>query len=317
MQDADRSSPTKPTTVPTWRSIVDQAWLLMILPGLFWAGNAIVGRAVAGYVPPVALAFWRWTVGAAIVLPFAWRYLRRDLCLMLRAWPIMLALSGFGVAVFNTFLYIAAQTTSALNIVMLQSIMPMLIVAATFLLFRETVSFRQSIGIVVSLLGALTLITHGEPSVLVHLGFNTGDLWMLVAVVSYAVYTALLRRRPRVHGLSFLVATFAAGALLLLPFYLTETLSGHPMPISMTSALAVGYVAVFASILAYLSFNRAVELIGPNTAGLSAHLVPVFGTVLAVLLLGETPRAYHGVGIALIAIGILLASFKGRLWGQQ
>jgi drug/metabolite transporter (DMT)-like permease len=273
----------------------------------------VLGRAVAGEVPPVALAFWRWTAAAALVLPFAWRHLRRDLRPLLRAWPVVLALSALGVGAFNTCLYIAAQTTSALNIVLLQSAMPVLVVAATFLLFRETVSVRQASGVVVSLAGALTLVARGDPSVLAHLAFNTGDLWMLAAIASYAVYTALLRRRPAVHGLSFAAATFAAGAAMLLPLYGAESLGGRPLPLTATSVLAIGYVAVFASVLAYLSFNRIVALLGPNTAGLAVHLVPVFGTVLAVLLLGEAPRPHHAVGMALIAAGIWFAARKGAV----
>src|SRR5215213_7228413 len=161
-------------TPPGRRGIADQAWLLMTLPGLFWAGNAVLGRAVAGEVPPVALAFWRWAVAAALVLPFAWCHLRRDLRPMLRAWPVMLALSALGVGSFNTCLYIAAQTTSALNIVLLQSAMPVLVVAATFLLFRETPSARQALGIPVSLAGALVLVARGGPFALAQLAFDTG-----------------------------------------------------------------------------------------------------------------------------------------------
>jgi drug/metabolite transporter (DMT)-like permease len=297
---------------PPRHGLLDQPWLLMALPGLFWAGNAIVGRAVAGEVPPIALAFWRWVVGAALVLPFAWPHLRRDLPAMLRAWPVMLALSVLGVGVFNTLLYLAAQTTTALNIVMLQSAMPVLIVAASFLLFRERLAARQALGVAVSLVGALTLVAHGDPAALGRLAFNRGDLWMMGAIVSYAVYTALLRRRPAVHGLSFVAATFVVGALALLPLYAAETLWGRPLRLTGTAALAIGYVAVFPSVLAYLSYNRAVALVGANTAGLAAHLVPVFGTVLAVLLLGEVPQPYHAVGIALIAAGIWLATRRAR-----
>jgi drug/metabolite transporter (DMT)-like permease len=292
------------------RNLADRAWLLMMLPALFWAGNAVVGRAVAGEVPPIALAFWRWAVGTVLLLPLAWRHLGRDVPAMARAWPILLVLSALGISVYNTFLYIAAQTTTALNIVMLQSIMPVLIVGFTFLFFREKITARQALGVVVSIAGALTLVTHGVPSVLTQFAFNRGDLWMLAAVVSYAMYTALLRRRPAVHGLSLAVATFAIGAFLLLPFYVAETISGRPLPLNSASVLAIGYVSVFASILSYLSYNRAVALVGPNTAGLTIYLVPVFGTVLAIFLLGEVPRLYHGVGIALIAIGIVLATRK-------
>lgn len=287
--------------------------LLMLLPGLFWAGNAIVARSTVGVVPPVGLAFWRWTVGAVLVLPFVWPHLRRDASALRQHWLIMLVLSALGISVFNTLLYTAAQTTTAINLVMLQSALPVMVVAATFILFRETVTPRQAAGITVSLAGALTLIAHGNPEVLTSLDFNRGDLWMLAAVVCYSIYTALLRHRPPVHGLSFLFATFAIGALLLLPFYVWETASGHPLPLTLHSAAAIGYVTLFASIFAYLAFNRTIELLGPNTGALSVHLVPVFGTILAAVLLGEAPRLYHAVGIGLIAIGIWFATRKPAL----
>ena len=293
------------------RGPFDRPWLLMMATALFWAGNAILGRAVAGQVPPIGLAFWRWVVGAAIILPFAWPHLRHDIRPMLRAWRPMLAFSVFGIAVFNTTLYVAAQSTTALNIVMLQSTMPVLIVAASFLLFRERVSGRQALGIAVSLTGAVTLVSRGDPWVLARLDLNRGDVWMLAGIVSYAVYTALLRRRPPVHGLSFVAATFLAGAAMLLPFYLAETLSGRPLPPTPVAAGAILYVALFASVLAYLCYNRAVALLGANVAGLAVHLVPVFGTVLAVLLLGEVPRAFHAAGILLIGGGIWLAQRRG------
>lgn len=292
------------------RGLADQPLLLMLLPGLFWAGNSIVARSIAGEVPPIGLAFWRWTIAAILILPLAWSYLRRDAAVMLQHWPVMLLLTALGISVFNTFLYFGAQTTTAINLVMLQTVMPVLVVIGTFLIFHDTVSARQGAGIIASLAGALTLISHGDPAILANLDFKTGDLWMLAAVLSYAVYTVLLRLRPAVNGFSFAFASFALGATLLLPFYVVETLQGQPMPVTSRTALAVGYVSVFASILAYVAFNRIVELVGANTAGLAVHLVPVFGTILAVLLLGESLHAYHGFGIALIATGILLATRK-------
>ena len=282
----------------------------MLLTGLFWAGNAIVARSVAGELPPIGLAFWRWTVGAIVIAPFAWPHVRRDAKAMLAKWPIMLVLSALGIAFFNAGLYLAAQSTTALNIVMLQSVVPVLIVAASYILFRDVVRLPQGIGIAISLLGALTLISHGDFGVLAHFEFNAGDLWMLAAAVSYAIYTALLRKRPPVHGVSFLFATFVVGAVLLLPFYIGESLHSRPMPLNWHALLAVGYVAVFASVVAYYCFNRTVELLGANTAGLTVHLVPVFGTILAIILLGEQLHIYHVLGIGLIACGILLATRK-------
>jgi drug/metabolite transporter (DMT)-like permease len=290
------------------RALAHEPRVLMLLPGLFWAGNAIVARSVVGDVPPIGLAFWRWTVAAILVAPLAWPHLRRDGPLMMRCWPIMLVLAALGISVFNTFLYVAAQSTTAINIVMLQTALPIVVVVATFLIFHETLTGRQAAGIAASLAGTLTLISHGDPAILRHLDFKRGDLWMLAAVVSYAVYTALLRLRPPVHGLSFAFASFALGAALLLPLAIAETLWVRPFPVTTASVLAIGYVAVFASILAYLAFNRVVELLGANTAGLSVHLVPVFGTVLAMSLLGEQLHAYNLVGIALIAFGLWLAT---------
>jgi drug/metabolite transporter (DMT)-like permease len=235
---------------------------------------------------------------------------RRDAKTMLADWPTMLLLSALGISFFNAGLYLAAQSTTALNIVMLQSAVPVLIVVASFILFRDAVTPRQACGIAISLTGALTLISHGDIGVLTHFELNSGDLWMLAAGVSYAVYTAMLRKRPPVHGLSFLFATFAIGAALLLPFYVAESLHARPMPLNWHAFLAVGYVAVFASVVAYFCFNRTVELLGANAAGLTVHLVPLFGTLLAVALLGESLHIYHALGIGLIATGILLATRK-------
>ncbi len=298
----DRVAPAKS------RRLIDQAWLLMMLPPLFWAGNAVMGRAVAGAVPPIGLAFWRWTLGTLLILPFAWKHLRHDLRPLLAGWKDVLLLGTLGIGLFNTFQYIALNSTTALNTVMLQSSMPVLIVLMSWLLFQDRVRPAQGLGIVVSLVGATTLISHGDPAVLLGLRLNVGDVWMLVAIVIYAAYTTCLRRKPAVHGLSFVVATFAIGAVELLPFYLWETATLRAVEPTAVTALAVGYVALFPSIVAYLCFNRVVELVGANTAGLAIHLVPVFGSLLAVLFLGEQPHLYHGVGIALIATGIALAT---------
>lgn len=297
-----------PSSAPSRHGLFDQAWLLLMLPPLFWSGNFILGRYVAGEVPPVALAFWRWTLGALITLPFAWAHLRRDWPTYRRHWRIVLLLSALGIAAFNTLVYIGLASTTALNGVMMQSAMPVLIVLMSFMLFRDTISPLQGVGIAVSLTGALTLIAHGDAEVLAGLRFAAGDVWIFAAVLAYGAYTALLRRRPAVHGLSFVVVTFAVGAAMLLPLYLWESLNGHPLRLTAVSVGAIAYVSVFPSILAYLCFNRAAALIGPNRTGLSIHLMPVFGSLLAILFLGERPHLYHAAGIALIACGIVLAT---------
>ncbi|HYE50094.1 MAG TPA: DMT family transporter [Azospirillaceae bacterium] len=289
------------------RGPLDRPWLLLVLPPLFWAGNAVIGRAVAGEVPPIALAFWRWTVGMLVLLPFAWGALRADWPLLRRHWRMMLVLATLGVAAFNTFLYLGLETTTVLNAVMLQSAMPVLIALFGVPILGERVGPVQAGGIALSLAGAVWLITHGEPARALEAGFGRGDLWVLAAVVCYALYTVLVRLRPPVGQLTLLTATFALGALELLPLYLAETVSGRPLPVTPASLGAIAYVAVFASILAYFCFNRSVQLSGASRAGMAIHLVPVFGALLSILLLGEEPRAYHAIGMALIAAGIVVA----------
>jgi len=294
------------------KGLLDQAWLLMVLPPLFWSGNFVLGRAVAGAVPPVALAFWRWTLGALILLPFAWPYLRRDLPVLARHWKVVLLLSALGIAVFNTFVYIGLNTTTALNALMMQSAMPVLIVGISFVFFRDMVSGLQALGIAVSLAGAVTLVSRGDLGMLASLRFNVGDLWVFAAVLSYGAYTALLRKRPQVHGFSFIVVTFLLGALILLPFTVMEAVQGRPLQVNAVSLASIAYVAVFPSILAYICYNRAVLLLGANRTGLSIHLMPVFGSVLAILFLGERPQWFHAAGIALIAAGIMLATRRKK-----
>ncbi|HKU97392.1 MAG TPA: DMT family transporter [Vineibacter sp.] len=286
-----------------WRS----PYVLLVLTALFWSGNFVLGRAVHGAVPPVALAFWRWTMGFAMVIGFAAPHLRRDLPELLRHWRLMLLLSALGVATFNTLVYIGLQSTTAINALLMQSAMPLVILLCSFLLFRERTGTTQLIAVLVSLVGVLVIACRGSPLAIAETEIDIGDLWVFCAVVSYAVYSVLLRRRPAVHPLSFVAATFALGAVMLLPFYAWETAAGAPMRWTNVAIAAVAYVALFPSLLAYLCFNRGVELIGANRAGQFVHLMPAFGTVLAIVFLGEDVHRYHAVGIGLIAVGIGLA----------
>ncbi len=291
-----------------WQS----AYPMLTLAVLFWSGNFILGRAVSDLVPPIGLAFWRWAGALVLVLILARPFLRADLPALRRHWKMLLALSIFGVAAFNTFVYIGLHTTRAINALMLQSAIPVAIVLCSFLLFGERIGWAQAGGILLSLAGVAMIASRGEPAGLLLLSFNRGDAWVLAAVVSYALYSTLLRRRPAVHPLSFLAATFAVGALLLLPAAVWEHVAVQPMGITAASLLAIAYVAVFPGFLSYLFFNRGVELVGATRSGQFIHLMPVFGSLLAILLLGETFHPFHAAGIALIAGGIALASVGRR-----
>jgi len=283
-------------------------YLLLILAVLLWAGNFILGRAFHGDIPPVALAFWRWACASLIIIGPALKHLRQDRRTLLKHWPIILLLSAIGIAAFNTLAYSGLQYTQAINAFLMQSLMPILIVMLSFLIFKERVRPLQAVGIFVSLTGAVAIIAQGDFAILAALEFNQGDLLVAAAILCYAGYSVMLRKRPLVHPLSFIAVTFWLGTMIIFPFYVWEILRGRTLPLQPTTFLVIGYVAIFPSIVSYLCFNRGVELLGANRAGLFIHLMPVFGSLMAILFLGEVFYWYHAVGIGLIAAGIFLAT---------
>lgn len=288
------------------------AWPLLVAANLLWTGNIIMGRAVAGHVPPVALAWYRWTGAFLVAVGFAWPYLKRDLPQLIAHWRMMLVLAFTGIATYNTMCYIGLNYTTAVNVMLLQSAMPVVILLWAYVLFGERPAGSQVLGVLVSLAGVTVIASAGSWQTLLGLTFNRGDLWVLAAVLLYAVYSPLLRRRPAVHSLSFLVAAMALGSLMMLPAYLWEAAEGARVTGGWTSLAAIAYAAVLPSFVAYMFFNRGIELIGAARAGQSIHLMPLMGVVLAYLLLGERLRSYHVAGMLLIAGGIVLASRKSR-----
>jgi drug/metabolite transporter (DMT)-like permease len=291
------------------RRLWHSAWGLLVAANLFWAGNIVLARGLAGQVPPVTLAYWRWTGAFLVAVGFAWPRLKTDLPIMLRHWKMMLVLSATGIASYNTMSYIGLTSTTALNVLLLQSASPLIIIVWAYMLFREAPTTRQTLGVLVSLAGVAAIAGHGSREALAHLRLNHGDIWVLLALVIYGFYCVTLRKRPAVHPLSFLVAAMGIGSVMMLPFMLWEFAEGARIHGGLPSYLGIAYTAVLPSFVAYLFFNRGVELIGPGAAGQSMHLMPLFGSVLAVFFLHERFQTYHAFGIMLIAAGILLASF--------
>jgi drug/metabolite transporter (DMT)-like permease len=291
-----------------WRT----GWLLLLIPPLLWSGNFVLARGMRADVPPVALAFWRWAGAFVFCLPFAWPHLRRDVPVLARHWVNTLLLAATGIAAFNTMIYIGLHGTTALNAVLLQSAMPLFILLWAILLFREVPGPRETLGILVSMGGVAVIAGHGSIEALAGLRFNPGDIWVVGAVIAYAFYSALLRRRPAVHPMSFLAVTFVLGAAMLVPLYLAELRAGHHIVIGVPALLTLLYVAIFPSLIAYLAFNRGVDLVGAGRAGQFVHLMQVFGTLLAVIFLGESLRPFHAAGIGLIAVGLYLANRRAR-----
>lgn len=284
------------------------AWPLLITTNLLWAGNIVLARGIAGEVPPIAMAYYRWTGAFLISLPFAWRLLRRDAWLIRRHWRILLILAASGIATYNAMIYVAVQTTTALNVLLLQSASPLIILIWLFLIFQERPSLRQAIGVLLSLCGVAAIASRGSLAALTQLKLNHGDSIVLIAVAIYAFYCAMFRRRPPMHPLSLLTTIMGFGSCMILPFFLWERAAGGHITGGTGAYLAIGYMMIFPSFIAYFLFNRGIELIGAGLAGQSQHLMPLFGSLLAVVFLGERIHLYHLIGIGLIGAGILLAS---------
>ena len=287
-------------------------YLLLTLTTLFWSGNFVLARAVHAEIPPLALSFWRWLLALLILLPFAGAQLWRQWPIARAAWRPLLLLATFGVAAFNSFVYLGLQHTTATNAVLLQSAIPVLIIALSWLFLGQRLAATQFLGLLASLLGVGVIVFHGDLQRLQLLGFNRGDLLVMAAVISWAAYSVLLRYRPaELSALAFLLAIVAFGVLIISPFYLWELAAGKGFAPTLPNLLSVGYVGIFPSVLAYIFWNHGVARVGASRAGLFIHLMPVFGILLSVVFLGERIRFFHFVGIILIFLGIFWVQ-RGR-----
>lgn len=299
-----------PTSLPKRFALrlFNAPYVLLTITALLWAGNIVLGRYVAGHIPPISLSAARWAGATLILLPFAWRNLTADARVIRRNLPMLLVLSAAGIASYNALSYYGLQYTQALHGVLLQSVSPLLIALWSLFLFRDHLSIGQMVGILVSFLGVLVIVGQGDPQILLQLRPNPGDMWILIALVIYAFYAAILRRRPPIHPVSFLAVIMGFGALLLAPLAMLEARAGHVMTFDTLTLLTLAYVMTGPSLIAYLFFNRGVELVGANRAAPFFHLMPVFGSALAVVFLGEELDWYHGLGYALVLAGIIVAT---------
>ncbi|MGO3933313.1 DMT family transporter [Rhodopseudomonas pseudopalustris] len=288
--------------------VSDQPYLLLSLTSLFWAGNAIVGRLAAGHFPPVTLSILRWSCAFLIVLPFAWRHLRQDWHEIRRRLPLMLAISISGISIFNTLQYTALESTTALNILLLQSTAPLFVALWSLIILGVRLTLTQALGILVSMAGVFVILLRGDVTQLAKIELNRGDIIFITALAIFGLYSALTQRRPAIHGLSFLAFTFGCGALFLFPPLVWELMVRPVAAVDFANAASLAYVAIFPSILAYLCYNRGVRLIGANRAAPFFHLIPVFGSAMAIVFLGERPQLFHAYGYALVLAGVYVAA---------
>ena len=295
-------------------SILSRAYanapLMLCLATLGWGGNTIASRLAVGEVSPMMLIFLRWGLVVLIILATHGRE-------MLAAWPIMrqrllwvAVMGGLGLSVFNGLFYIAGHFTTALNLGIIQSTMPALILMGSFLVFGTRINLRQCIGLIIALVGVVVVISQGSWQQLIVLTFNFGDVLMLIACLFYSGYTLGLRGRPDVSSM-VMMGFFAIFAwLATIPMLAVEAyVTGITTP-GINGWLIIAYVAIMPSFLSQVFFMRGVDLIGPGAAGLYTNLVPVYGAILAVLLLSESFKLFHLAALMLVFGGIYLFEIK-------
>ena len=289
------------------------AYALLVLTTLFWAGNAIAGKLAVGLITFTELTFLRWLFACVLIWFFARPHLVADWPAIRRHWPLLFALGALGFGAFNFAMYAALGHTTAINVTIEQSCMPVLIILANFLFFGQRISWIQGAGVLLTMSGVLLTATRGAPLAIIEAGVNRGDAIMLLGVLLYGGYTVALRFRPSVHWMSLMFALAVSALIFATPFYVVERLeTGAHMP-SLEAWVIIAYTAIFPSLLSQVFFIRGVAALGANRAGLFINLVPIFGAVLAVLLLGEQFQLYHAAGMALVLGGIALAErFRRR-----
>jgi drug/metabolite transporter (DMT)-like permease len=302
-QDAPPGEPSRAT------ALFGNAYLVLAVASLFWSGNHIMGRAVAGHVPPLALSTLRWLLAAAILWLFARRRIARDWPVIRQNFWVLFFLSITGGALFSGLQFGGLQLTTALNVSVMNSLVPVLIAAVGAIMFGDRLTRRQLLGVTVSLVGVLVIISRLDPAILTKLAFNWGDIIILFNLVVWAVYSVSLRLRPPIHGTSFLFVFCLISAILTLPFFAAEHFWwGFRLQATPLTAFAIVFVAIVATIGAIGLWNRGVELIGANRSGIFLHLIPVYTALLTGVLLGEPLMGYHVVGFVLILAGVWCAA---------
>ena len=289
-------------------ALTGNAALMLTLTTLFWGGNAVAGKFAVGHISPLLLTAARWGLAAVILLILGRRHLRRDWPVIRARLPYLFAMGALGFAAFNGFFYTALLYTTAINTTIIQAAMPMFIFILSFLFFRDRTSPAQAMGYSLTLGGVAVAALRGEFGEIAEFGINRGDLIMLVAAVFYAAYSVALKAKPKIHWLSFLAVLITSAAITAIPMALYEsTTDSFIWPATATGWSVVAYTAIFPSILAQGFYIRGVELLGGNKSAMFLNLVPIFGALLSVALLGETFHIFHGVALTLVIAGIVLA----------
>lgn len=298
-------------------NLLAQPYVLLVLAPFLWACNTVAGKLAVGEIDPLIQVQFRFILAFLLVLPFAWRHLRVDWKAILPALPLLAFYGAFGYATFNYLMFLAPHTTSAVNMSIEQAVIPILVMVGNFIVFRVRAQVLQVVGVILTIWGVVFVATHGDVSRLFDMTVNIGDLYVVAACTLYSVYSLVLKYRPPIHWLSFLAVTFGFAAITALA---TRMLFGGGLDAFMaelpntttTGWLIVVFAAVFPSITSQLCYAMGVSMIGPNRASLFINLIPVFGTVMSVIILAEGLETFHLIAAAFVITGIMLAEWSAR-----
>jgi drug/metabolite transporter (DMT)-like permease len=311
---------TSPSASPLSRAfdlVMSRPYLILIVTNIFWGGNTVAGKMAVGHIDAFSLTLLRWCGALLLVLPFAIKPLQRDWLVIREKWWLYLLYGAVGFTSFNILLYLAANYTSGVNASLEQVAVNIFVIIFNFALFGLKVRKLQLLGVAITIIGVAVIATHGDLSRILTLDVNFGDLLVIIACFVYAGYSIALRWRPQTNWLSFLVATFV-GAILAAFFYqaslgpgIAEFFTGLGA-IDATGWMIVVYAILFPSVISQMLYVRGVELIGSNRASLFVNLIPLFGTIGSVIVLGEALQSFHIVSALLVAAGIVLAEWSAR-----
>lgn len=288
-------------------------YILLILATMIWGGNFVIGRAIIDELPPYTLSFLRWLLATLIFIPFVWSEIVAKREQLLKHWRPLLLMGLTGVAGFNTLLYVGLNYTTSINASLVNTTAPVIFSALAYFILKEEINKNQVQGIILSLTGVLLIFSQGSLDILLTFSFNIGDLIVLTAVIIWALYSIIIKHNThKLPQLSSLAVTMVIGVVALFPFFFWEFFIVEKAVVwSLGSVATIGYVGVFASVVAFLSWNSAVSQIGPGKAGIFLLLIPVFTTIFAIIFIGESLKWYQFVGGILAITGIYLSTRIG------
>ena len=295
-----------------FRWLYGQPYVLLVFTAIFWGGNAIAGKLAVGHISPFTLTCIRWLVAMLIIYPFAIPHLKRDWPQIKAHFVFLFFLGAVGFTLFNNLMYSALVHTSAINVAIVQASMPLTVFALNFILFQLRATALQITGFTLTLIGVMFVAARGNLEILFELDFNIGDLLMLIAIMTYGFYSVLLKNKPNIHWLSFIAVLGTSALAASLVFLAWEIRSETVIWPDMQGWLVVLYTAIFPSILSQVFWMRGLELVGSNQGGVFINLVPVFGSGLAILILGEQFHPYHAIALVLVIGGVWLAQKSGK-----